>query len=370
MKGVDCLAKAKTGTGKTLGFLIPTVETILKVKQGGNPVCALVISPTRELASQIATEAAALTTFHRMNIVCVIGGTNIQSDKKKLNARVDILIGTPGRLNDHLDNTPGFADRCRQLKVLILDEADQLLEQGFKPDIDRILARMPTRQQRQTLLFSATVPDSVKQIADKALSAQYAFVDTVGEESEQTHEHVLQHLTVLPLDRQIAGIYNIINSFTKNDFYKIIVFFTTARVTGFMAEIFNTMKFPCEILEIHSRKSQPQRTRTSDIFRKPGNKILFSSDVSARGMDYPDVTHVLQVGLTDREQYIHRLGRTARVGKQGMGWLLLAPFEVKAMDAELKDMKLINKSTDDLNGKGSEAVINKALDLVNSKNDL
>lgn len=124
LKGVDCLAKAKTGTGKTLGFLIPTVEAILTIKQEGNPVCALVISPTRELASQIASEAAALTTFHNMNIVCVVGGTNIKSDINKLKKRVDILIGTPGRLIDHLKNTVGFANRFQNLKVLILDEAD------------------------------------------------------------------------------------------------------------------------------------------------------------------------------------------------------------------------------------------------------
>lgn len=161
---------------------------------------------------------------------------------------------------------------------------------------------MPKSELRQTLLFSATVSDAVKQIADTALAKGYAVVDTVGQETVQTHEHVNQHLTVLPLDQQIAGIYALISSFTKNDQYKIIVFFTTARLTGYMAEIFKTMQFPCEILEIHSRKSQVQRTKTSEMFRLPGNKILFSSDVSARGMDYPDVTHVLQVGLTEKEQ--------------------------------------------------------------------
>mmetsp|Transcript_27904 Transcript_27904/g.23405 ORF Transcript_27904/g.23405 Transcript_27904/m.23405 type:complete len:232 (+) Transcript_27904:608-1303(+) len=217
MKGIDCLAKAKTGTGKTLGFLIPTVEIISKMKQGGNPVCAIVISPTRELASQIAAEAEALTKFHNMKVVCVIGGSNINSDYNKLKNRVDLLIATPGRLNDHLSNTKGFAERCRVgIKVLIMDEADQLLDMGFKPEIDKILAKMPAQKERQTLLFSATVPNSVKQIADKALSPGYVFVDTVGEETEQTHEHVQQFLSVLPLDEQIIGINAIISSFTKN----------------------------------------------------------------------------------------------------------------------------------------------------------
>eukprot|EP00403_Amphidinium_massartii_P028544 CAMPEP_0178391400 /NCGR_PEP_ID=MMETSP0689_2-20121128/11144_1 /TAXON_ID=160604 /ORGANISM="Amphidinium massartii, Strain CS-259" /LENGTH=759 /DNA_ID=CAMNT_0020011943 /DNA_START=51 /DNA_END=2327 /DNA_ORIENTATION=+ len=339
-KGTDCLAKAKTGTGKTLAFLIPTVEILRKVRKGGDPISSLVLSPTRELAAQITKEAEALTRFQKMNVVCVIGGTNINKDKSLLSKRVDVLVATPGRMGDHLDNTAGIAERCSQIKVLIFDEADQLLEMGFKPAIDKILAYMPDKKDRQTLLFSATVPASVRQIADQALSKGYATVDTVGEEEEQTHEHVRQQLLVLPVKQQIAGMAAVLSQFTKEQPYKIIVFFTTARVAGFMAELFNTIGLSCPVLEIHSRKSQAQRTKTSEVFRKPGNKILFSSDVSARGMDYPDVTHVLQVGLTDREQYIHRLGRTARAGKSGQGLLLLAPFEERSMLRDLSDMKL------------------------------
>ena len=377
MKGIDCLAKAKTGTGKTLGFLIPTIEKLMSLKLSNHNyihndgVTALCLSPTRELASQIQTEAEALSTFHKLNIVCIIGGTNINKDINRMkNKKVDLLIATPGRLNDHLANTPGFASRCKDIKVLIMDEADQLLEMGFKPEIDKILTYMPPKNERQTLLFSATVPPTVRAIADNALGKGYALVDTVGEEAEQTHAHVPQSITVLPLEEQIAGIASIISKFTQSKRYKIIVFFTTARVTGYMSELFNTMGLPCPVLEIHSRKSQSQRTKTSDEFRKPGNKIMFSSDVSARGMDYPDVTHVLQVGLTEREQYIHRLGRTARAGKTGQGHLLLAPFEEHEMRKLLKDMKLIVVNKDDLNLDSFTSMTTNSLSNVDNNSNL
>jgi ATP-dependent RNA helicase MSS116 len=135
-QGVDVLAKAKTGTGKTLAFLIPTIENLLKMqKKGidGKPICSIILSPSRELASQISAEAAKLCTFSNLNVVTVFGGTPIKKDQKKLaSGRVDILVATPGRLIDHLENTPNFSQRVRGVRVLIMDEADQLLEMGFK----------------------------------------------------------------------------------------------------------------------------------------------------------------------------------------------------------------------------------------------
>jgi ATP-dependent RNA helicase MSS116 len=135
LQGVDCLAKAKTGTGKTLAFLIPTIENILKMQEknmDGNPICSTILSPTRELASQISAEASKLCTFLKMNIVTIFGGTSINKDKNRLMGRVDILVATPGRMIDHLENTPNFSQRINNVRVLIMDEADQLLEMGFK----------------------------------------------------------------------------------------------------------------------------------------------------------------------------------------------------------------------------------------------
>ncbi len=347
----DCLAKAKTGTGKTLAFMIPTIEKIavstLNKSKDRSDICCLVISPTRELAQQIGAETEKLLTFHKhylRKVVVCVGGTNKNKDVRGLSGTTPIVIATPGRLLDHLQNG-GLAERMVRLDTLIFDEADQLLDMGFRPDIERILRLLqPSSQTRQTLLFSATIPDSVSEIASIAMRKDYNFVDTVGEDTEQTHLHVQQQLMITTQDSQVYALASILDreiSTTKD--CKVIVFFTTARLTGFMAEFFNTVKNQTgyDVLEIHSRKSQKQRERASDEFRRRKSAIMFSSDVTARGMDYPDVSFVLQVGLTDRSQYIHRLGRTARAGKAGKGGLLLADYERDFMvKKELSDMPL------------------------------
>ncbi len=344
LDGKDCLAKAKTGTGKTLGFLIPSVELMVKNDKliDDSDIPTLVISPTRELAIQIAEEAKALLTFHaRKAVVCLYGGVKITKDHRQLNQpNIALIVATPGRLNDHLQNTQGFGQRLNKVRMVILDEADQLLDMGFKPAIDQIFRYLPTKENRQTLLFSATVPKAVQDIASATLKTGFAYVDTVGEAAgEQTHEHVPQELAVLP---QMTDLVPIVSGVLRKQMniphYKILVFFTTARVAGFMADLFNAMGFT--IIEIHSRMSQSARTKASDTFRTSSRVIMFSSDVSARGMDYPDVSFVLQVGSTEKAQYIHRLGRTARAGKEGSGMLLLYSFEEQSMLKELKGLPL------------------------------
>jgi ATP-dependent RNA helicase MSS116, mitochondrial len=348
--------------------MIPAVEKILEQRSNNNKnnksnamdISCLIISPTRELTFQICAEAQKLVQFQQpnMRVVACVGGTNINADKKALEHSVQFLVATPGRLLDHLTNTETkngvkLVHRLQALQVLILDEMDQLLDQGFRPDIQRILNMLaPSRATRLTLLFSATVPDSVAEIADLALKSPHKYVDTVGEDQEQTHLHVKQELYVTrPGAEQIRGIWQILlaeiaAANANKEPYKIIVFFTTARLTGFLAELFNSIpeQQRCfgPVLEIHSRKSQSVRQKASDKFRQATTAVLFSSDVSARGMDYPDVTFVLQVGLTNRAQYIHRLGRTARQGKDGKGGLLLAVEEERFMtQTELNDMPLI-----------------------------
>lgn len=349
----DCLAKAKTGTGKTLAFMIPTIEKILanssnnnhRGKKNSTDIHCLVISPTRELAQQIGAETNKLLTFHpphlRKVVICV-GGTNKNKDVKALQGTTPIVVATPGRLLDHLKD--GLADRMRNLTCLVFDEADQLLDMGFRPDIERILALLnPSAQTRQTLLFSATIPPTVTEIAKIAMHPKYHFVDTVGKDSEQTHERVQQQVMISNQEDQVRSIMSILERETSNKPYKIIVFFTTARLTGFLAELFNSVSSQTgyKVLEIHSRKTQKARERASEEFRKSKNAIMFTSDVTARGMDYPDVSYVLQVGLTEKAQYIHRLGRTARAGKDGKGGLLLSNYEEAHMvKKELKDMPL------------------------------
>ncbi|CAM9901402.1 unnamed protein product, partial [Scytosiphon promiscuus] len=329
LAGHDVLAKAKTGTGKTLSFLLPAIEGIARTPRAQRRgISTLIISPTRELAQQIADEANQVLTFHDISLICVVGGTNIKSDVRgfRANPPPDIVVATPGRLNDHLDNY-GLASAMQGLSHLIFDEADQLLEMGFRPAIEAILRYMPDCRSRQTLLFSATMPQDVRKIAQLALKDQYQFVDCVGEE-ESTHQHVPQQFTVCGQEQQAEELCQLLRENMAADprGHKIIVFFTTARLTQFYAELCNLMGFP--VLEIHSRKSQGHRNKVSDQFRNGQGLVMFTSDVSARGMDYPDVSAVIQVGLpSDKAQYIHRLGRTARAGKGGHGILLLCDFE-------------------------------------------
>ena len=333
LRGVDMLAKAKTGTGKTLAFLVPAVERLRLLGQNRrtDSVGALIISPTRELATQIAEEAKMLLHFlPNFQIQVVFGGTNIRADLSKLKRRApELLVATPGRLNDLLENH-GLQSQMKALSVMVFDEADQLLEMGFRPAITQMLNMLPPKQTRQTLLFSATMPADIMGIARFALRESFEHIDCVGED-QSTHQHVAQTVLVHPLETQIVELAFVLKeamAIDPNDF-KVICFFTTARLTQFFAELFNLMPgFQSKVLEIHSRKSQSTRTKVSDKFRSGNRMILMTSDVSARGMDYPDVTRIVQVGMpSDKSQYVHRLGRTARAGKTGDGVLLLADFE-------------------------------------------
>eukprot|EP01018_Ginkgo_biloba_P004452 Gb_09254 [translate_table: standard] len=332
LKGKDVLAKAKTGTGKTVAFLLPAIEVIVKSPpvgrdQKGSPILVLIICPTRELASQAAAEADTLLKYHvNIGVQVVIGGTKLPTEQKRLQANpCQILVATPGRLRDHIENTPSFSSRLMGVKVLILDEADHLLDMGFRKDIEKIIAAVP--EQRQTLLFSATVPEEVHQVSRIALRQDHEFINTVEEGSQETHSKVLQSSIVASHERHFHILYSILKQHISEDpEYKVLVFCTTAMVTRLISEVLSELKL--NVREIHSRKPQSYRTRISAEFRKSKGLILVTSDVSARGVDYPDVTLVVQMGIpSDREQYIHRLGRTGRKGKEGQGILLLAPWE-------------------------------------------
>ncbi|CAK4666260.1 hypothetical protein LEN26_015103 [Aphanomyces euteiches] len=344
LDGKDVLAKSKTGTGKTMAFLLPTIETLLRSNDDVHrrAVSALILSPTRELASQIDVEARKLSTFHPFRVACFVGGVSMNKDLRRLrhDDGIDILVATPGRLHDHLsNNNEDLVARIKHIQVLVLDEADRLLDMGFRRDIEKLLAFLPT--QRQTLLFSATLPTSLEDIKRLALKPDHVFIDTVGHE-EQTNAQVDQSVITCPFEDHITALDKLLAAHITSspDGYKVIVFFPTARAAGFMAQLFTQAKYP--VLEIHSRKSQAHRTKAADAFRLQDNLILFSSDVSARGVDYPGVSLVVQVGLTDKEQYIHRLGRTGRAGKAGVGVLLLSPFETPFL-RELKDVPLVSK---------------------------
>ena len=257
----------------------------------------------------------------------LFGGTNIKKDLnafRRLNFP-DILVGTPGRINDLLQNH-GLQEAMGGLQCFILDEADQLLDMGFRPDLNRMLRMLPPKNTRQTLLFSATMPKDIMNMSNFALRDEFLHIDTVGKEDQDTHKRIPQFVTVHPYEQHFSQLMHAIEEGKQVKDYKIIVFFVTARLTQLNAEVFNLMGY--NVLEIHSRKSQHRRTTISRKFRERRSGILFTSDVSARGMDYPGVTHVIQVGApSSKAQYVHRIGRTGRAGKGGKGILLLSSQE-------------------------------------------
>ncbi|KAL9310489.1 putative RNA helicase [Arabidopsis thaliana] len=345
LDGKDALVKAKTGTGKSMAFLLPAIETVLKAMNSGKgvnkvaPVFALILCPTRELASQIAAEGKALLKYHDgIGVQTLIGGTRFKLDQQRLESEpCQILIATPGRLLDHIENKSGLTLRLMALKLFIVDEADLLLDLGFRRDVEKIIDCLP--RQRQSLLFSATIPKEVRRVSQLVLKRDHSYIDTIGLGCVETHDKVRQSCIVAPHESHFHLVPHLLKEHINNTpDYKIIVFCSTGMVTSLMYTLLREMKL--NVREIHARKPQLHRTRVSDEFKESNRLILVTSDVSARGMNYPDVTLVIQVGIPrDREQYIHRLGRTGREGKGGEGLLLIAPWERYFLD-ELKDLPL------------------------------
>ncbi|KAL2517077.1 putative DEAD-box ATP-dependent RNA helicase 33 [Abeliophyllum distichum] len=344
LEGKDALVKARTGTGKSVAFLLPAIETVLKassskIVQRVPPVYVLIICPTRELASQIAAEANVLLKYHEgIGVQTLVGGTRFKVDQKHLESDpCQIIVATPGRLLDHIENKSGLSVRLMRLKMLILDEADHLLDLGFRKDMEKIVDCLP--RQRQSLLFSATIPKEVRRISQLVLKREHAYINTVGVGCLETHAKIKQFYYVAPHEQHFQIVHHLIKSHISQVLgYKVIVFCTTAMMTSLMFSLLREMKL--KVREIHSKKPQSYRTRISEEFKESKELILITSDVSARGVNYPDVTLVIQVGIpSDREQYIHRLGRTGRQGKEGEGILLLAPWEEYFMD-DIKDLPI------------------------------
>jgi ATP-dependent RNA helicase MSS116 len=356
LEGKSVLGRARTGTGKTLAFLLPAIERLMfmdvSVYRADRNVGILIVAPTRELAMQIGSEASRLLTFEsKWSVLTLYGGTKIQRDVALLNRQIPtILVATPGRLLDHLEDTRlrgrKFSDVVGETPIVVLDETDRLLE-GFAKDTRRILSFLPRPEKRQTLLFSATVPTRLKRILDEILPADYVEVDCVGnnDSSKQTNKRVTQSYTLLPaMDSYVSYLVSITKQAMEEEKdYKIVVFFPAARLVRFFTRFFN-VGLGIPVLEMHSRMSQSARTRINSSFRNAKRGVLFTSDVSARGVDFPDVTLVVQYGApSNKELYIHRLGRTGRAGREGKGLLVLLPFEKKALkEIDLQRLICVN----------------------------
>ena len=288
-----------------------------------------------------------------------VGGTHKAAGLREIRNRgCHILVGTPGRLKDLLSDSYSGVE-APNLSALVLDEADRLLDQGFAPEIAEIQRYLPNRREvdRQTLLFSATVPSEVMDVVRSTMKKDFKFVQTVAKGESQVHNSVPQKVVVVRgFENLIPALYEICEREIKKPgsrpFKAIVYFGATTEVMLSHSILLNVRnpgetRFgqhplqPARIFQIHSRLTQDQRTRAADLFRKAESAILLSSDVTARGMDFPNVTHVIQVGLPQtRETYIHRVGRTARAGKEGEGVLLLTQWEADEAQRRLSRLPI------------------------------
>ncbi|KAI9871853.1 MAG: hypothetical protein M1830_002375 [Pleopsidium flavum] len=376
LKGIDVLAQARTGTGKTIAFLVPVLENILKddsLKAPGGPrrsrasssdIRAIIISPTRELAEQIAVEARKLVKYTNIIVQTAVGGSSKQFSLRQMQREgCHVLVGTPGRLVDLLsDEYSGV--RAPQLSALVLDEADRLLDQGFATEIQEIQRCLPDRKEadRQTLLFSATVPREVMQIVRQTMKPDFKFVRTVQEGEQPTHEKVPQKLVITEgFENNMPALLELCKRELERSSqggpgsrpFKALVYFPTTAEVEYASQVFRNLRnpdagqfnnalHPARVLEIHSKLTQGGRTNAANTFRAAKSAILFSSDVTARGMDFPDVTHVIQVGIPQTtDTYVHRIGRTGRGEKSGEGWLLISQLEVREARNRLDSMPLV-----------------------------
>lgn len=292
-------------------------------------------------------EARKLTRNTGVVVQTAVGGSAKRANLRQMqNEGCHILVGTPGRLNDVLsDEYSGV--RAPNLSAFVLDEADRLLDQGFAPEIKNIQNLLPDRKQvdRQTLLYSATVPNEVMDIVRQTMKRDFKFVRTVQAGEQQTHDKVPQkHVVVKGFANVLPTLLELCNrELARKDRtlpFKAIVYFGATAEVELASKTFEALKtpgqsvfhrhplHPARTIEIHARLSQQQRTRAADTFRRAESAILFSSDVTARGMDFPNVTHVIQIGIPQsKETYIHRIGRTGRGDKPGEGWLITNDFE-------------------------------------------
>lgn len=324
LAGKDVVGAAKTGSGKTLAFLVPVIELLSKVKWASrNGTGAIIISPTRELSLQIygVLRDVCEEAGHPMTHGLVMGGANRRGEAERLVKGVGILVATPGRLLDHLQNTKGFV--FRNLQMLVIDEADRILEQGFEEDMHQIIRILP--KQRQTMLFSATQTKKVEDLTRLSIQGKPVFVGAHEDSSVATVGGLEQGYVVCPSDKRFLLLLTFLK---RNKGKKIMVFFSSCNSVKFHAELLNYIDVP--VMDIHGRQKQQRRTTTFFQFCRQDTGVLLCTDVAARGLDIPAVDWIIQYDPPDDpKEYIHRVGRTAR-GAHGKGraLLLLTPEEV------------------------------------------
>ncbi|KAH0537538.1 ATP-dependent RNA helicase [Glutinoglossum americanum] len=341
LAGRDVLGAAKTGSGKTLAFLIPAVEMLSSLRfKPRNGTGVIVVSPTRELALQIFGVARELMAHHSQTYGIVIGGANRRAESEKLTKGVNLLIATPGRLLDHLQNTQGFI--FKNLKALVIDEADRILEIGFEDEMKQIVKILPS-EQRQTMLFSATQTTKVEDLARISLRPGPLYINVDHSKEHSTVEGLEQGYVICDSDKRFLLLFSFLKRNLKK---KIIVFFSSCNCVKYHAELLNYIDLP--VLDLHGKQKQQKRTNTFFEFCNAKQGTLICTDVAARGLDVsehrtcnlgacanllnqiPAVDWIVQFDPPDDPRdYIHRVGRTAR-GSNGKGrsLMFLQPSEV------------------------------------------
>ncbi|XP_016410198.1 ATP-dependent RNA helicase DDX18-like isoform X1 [Sinocyclocheilus rhinocerous] len=322
LEGRDVLAAAKTGSGKTLAFLIPSIELIYKLKfMPRNGTAVVILSPTRELAMQTYGVLKELMTHHVHTYGLIMGGSNRSAEAQKLANGVNILVATPGRLLDHLQNTPGFM--FKNLQCLIIDEADRILEVGFEEELKQIIKLLPKK--RQTMLFSATQTRKVEDLARISLKKEPLYVGVDDNKDTATVEGLEQGYVVCPSEKRFLLLFTFLK---KNRKKKLMVFFSSCMSVKFHYELLNYIDLP--VMAIHGKQKQTKRTTTFFQFCNADSGILLCTDVAARGLDIPEVDWIVQYDPPDDpKEYIHRVGRTARgINGRGHALLILRPEEL------------------------------------------
>ncbi|ETO61905.1 hypothetical protein F444_20137 [Phytophthora nicotianae P1976] len=322
LAGQDLLGAAKTGSGKTLSFLIPAVELLHKVRfTARKGTGCIVISPTRELALQIYGVVRDICKYHSQTHGIVMGGANRRAEAERLVKGVNILISTPGRLLDHLQNTKAFI--YHNLQILVIDEADRILSIGFEEEMRQIIKCIP--KERQTMLFSATQTKKVEDLARLSIKEKPVYVGVEEEDTKATVATLEQGYVVTPSDKRFLLLFTFLK---KNLKKKVMVFFSSCSAVKFYGELLNYIDIP--VLDIHGKQKQNKRTTTFFQFCNAKTGILLCTDVAARGLDIPAVDWIIQFDPPDDpREYIHRVGRTARGAKgKGKALLMLLPDEL------------------------------------------
>jgi superfamily II DNA/RNA helicase len=321
LMGRDILGCAQTGTGKTASFVLPMIDILAQGRAKMRMPRSLILEPTRELAAQVAENFEMYGKYNKLSMALLIGGVSFEDQERALEKGVDVLIATPGRLLDHFERGKVLLN---DVKVLVIDEADRMLDMGFIPDVERIVGLLPPL--RQTLFFSATLPPEIKRLADRFLSNPKEVAVTP---SATAGKNIVQGLVVVPESEKREALRRLIES---QDVKNALVFCNRKRDVALLHGSLKKHGFNAGAL--HGDMSQPARMETLEKFKQGEIRILVASDVAARGLDIVDMSHVFNFDVPfSPEDYVHRIGRTGRAGKTGHSFTIASPADGALVEA-------------------------------------